>query len=128
MGYNTIAFLLNDHLHSLEKSPKSVAAILRNPPHAQDDELEKSMLQKHRTQMSDMYDEPYVHDQALEMLPTFHADNMKIFIAGGNQISELQVLRIGKTKDGTPTITVEAPKWLNKKGEWQYRLNFKPKR
>lgn len=79
------------------------------------DPLEMKTVDHLRSSLPQSTGEPRVHDQALEVLPTFHADQHKIFMAGGNCIVELQALRYGKTKEGKRTITLELPEWFNEK-------------
>lgn len=108
MGYNTVAFVLNDLMHELQRSPKTVAHALSCPPHsAADVPRWKDMVRG----FADDFNEPRLHPQALEVLPTFHADWMQFIVAGGNCIETLEVLRYGKAKDGAPTVTLKLPNW-----------------
>jgi hypothetical protein len=109
MGFNTVAFLLNDFMHELEKSPRTVAFALAHPPQ------HGAAAQAHwRTMVESVaadYGEPVPHSQALEMLPTWHADGHKFIVAGGNCVDELKVDRFYKSKDGRRLVTLELPSW-----------------
>ncbi len=122
MGFNTVVFLLNDMMHEVERSPRSTTFLITHP-----DFSNNYPGRDRRRDVASGFGEPRVTEQALNVLPTFHADCMKVFLAGGNNIQELQVLRTGRTKEGKPTITVEAPEWFNKKGNFQFMLNMKPR-
>ena len=105
MGFNTVAFLLNDYVHTLEASPKTVAWMLAHAP----------MLGSAREEawlVADKHVEPRVHPQVLEVLPSWHADGRKFFVAGGNCITECPALRWGKDKEtGQRTVTLLLPSW-----------------
>lgn len=108
MGYNTVAFLLNDLMHELQHSPNTVAHALACPPHSVSDVPRwKDMVRE----FADDFKEPRLHPQALEVLPTCHADIVQFIAAGGNCIEVLEALRYGKTKDGRATVTLILPKW-----------------
>lgn len=109
MGFNTVAFILNDFSHMLEKSPKSTAFRLSHPPMGEDDRER----QRYDTSLPKHFDEPALHTQVLEVFPTFHADQQKFFYAGGNQMQELKPIRLGTTKDGKKTITLELPDYFD---------------
>lgn len=108
MGFNTVAFLLNDFMHCIEKSPLTVSWALSHPPYS------KQSINSWRDQVdryADECGEPSLHSQALEVLPTFHADGHKWLFAGGNTIAELKFVRFGKDKDGGRTVTLKLPDW-----------------
>lgn len=110
MGFNTVAFVLNDHMHELVKSPHTVSWALCHPPmsdHPSDMESWKQQIMS----VARDHDERMVHlSQDLVVLPTFHADNRKFFVAGRNDITELSVVRFNKNK-GKKTVTLELPDW-----------------
>ena len=106
MGFNTVVFLLNDFMHTLKDSPKSLAYLLGHPPMS---EREKNHDYEHKY-VSD--GEKPIHGQAVEVLPTFHADEQKFFLAGGNCIRELKLVRLGVTKEGKKTVTLELPEYF----------------
>lgn len=107
MGYNTVAFLLNDLMGELKKSPKTVLHLLTCPPMSEEDKK-----RRHAYMQKAYDDEPGVHFQALEVLPTFHADEQHFFVAGENSITEIRPLRYGVTKEGKKTVTLELPDWF----------------
>lgn len=108
MGYNTVVFLLNDFMDEIAKAPKTVAWLLSHPVG------EQERFDQLRHQLADENKEPVPHHQALEILPTFHADERHFYMAGGNCIEELKFRRYSKGKDGKFLITLEAPDWLEK--------------
>lgn len=110
MGYNTVAFLLNDFMHETIKSPHAVADGVCYPPHSLRED-EQRAWRRHVDLTADEYKEPRLHLQALEVLPTFHADLHQWLVAGGNSITTLKLLKFGKTKEGKKTVTLELPDW-----------------
>ena len=114
MGFNTVAFLLNDFGRNIESSPKTVAWALSHPLMC-DNEKSRSSFQQCLDSLADEYGEPRLHSQALEVIPTFHADCQKFFYAGRNNIAELQFVRYGvNRKTGKRTVTVELPDWFRR--------------
>jgi hypothetical protein len=111
MGYNTVAFILNDFSSEFEKSPKTVAWRLAHPPHRGDEKSFPGYWDKVLNSLSRDFNESRLHSQALEILPTFHANETKFLRAGGNCIVELKPVRYGKTKEGKRTVTLELPDW-----------------
>ncbi len=120
MGFNTIAFILNDSCHELEKSPKTVAWMLAHPPNHGDVELNGD---RPRTthgdfwwcqvdNFADQVGEPRVNPQTFRLLPTSHADFYQWLAAGWNGIAPLKFIRFGSTKDGKITVTLELPEWF----------------
>lgn len=110
MGFNTVAFLLNDFMHYIKDSPKTVAWMLAHPPTSKRDTADGYWWQQVRSVAEDS-GEPVPHEQMLEIMPTFHADHTAFIRAGGNCITELQIVRYGKTKEGKRTVTLELPAW-----------------
>lgn len=125
MGFNTVAFLLNDFMHTLKDSPKSVLFKLAHPPMSEDD---KGSLNKQVDSVARESGERPPHSQALEVLPTFHADEQRFFVAGGNCIKELKCVRLGTTKDGKKTVTLELPDWFEPRWYLPNRPKKWPKR
>ncbi len=122
MGYNTLALLLNDHMHSLRESPKSVLQALTYPPHS-DDKREIDMWKKHVIETAHENKEQ-VPLSGVEVLPTFHADDLHFVLAGRNSLERLTVLRHhyirasdGKGPQGKPVgpkipvVTLYLPDW-----------------
>jgi hypothetical protein len=102
MGYNTVAFLLNDFMGTLKDSPNTIVKILSHPRMSKQDRIVDWTVEGERP----------VHSQALEVLPTFHADEQKFFVAGGNCITELTAIKLGVSKEGKKTVTLELPDWF----------------
>jgi hypothetical protein len=114
MGYNTVAFVLNDFARDIAQAPYQAAYLLAHPPLGPG-ENEKWMIREMLNRIAEEHKEPRIHGQALEVLPTFHASDTQYFRAGGNCIAPLKVVRYGKTKEGKHTITLELPEWWDKK-------------
>lgn len=122
MGFNTVAFLLNDFMDYLERSPKTVVWALTHPPY-NDDPNTYVNWQNDLNEIAEHYEEPKLHLQALKVLGTFHADHTQYFRAGGNSIQKLKVLRHRtetdkKTGKKRNTITLELPDWWEKGRHW----------
>lgn len=111
MGYNTVAFVLNDLMSDIERSPKTAAWLLSHPPMGSSDPEQRAFKYYH-SQLPKDFGEPTLHSQALEVLPTFHADEQHFFVAGGNCIQQLQPVAYGVTKEGKKTVTLELPDWF----------------
>jgi hypothetical protein len=111
MGYNTIVFLLNDFMHTLENSPKTVLWEITHPPLPFEDE---DVINTQIENVARRNNELLPHFQAITVLPTFHADQRKFFVAGGNCIEELTSIKFSKI-NGKNTVTLELPEW------WDYR-------
>ena len=107
MGYNTVAFMINDLFSSLQNSPKAAVWGLTHPPAHLDDKAHDIWLHT-INEVARENNEPAVHCQSLEAV-TFHADFIQYFMAGMNSFTALKVLEYGKTKDGKRTVTLELP-------------------
>ena len=83
MGFNTVAFVLNDFAYSLEESPKSTSYLLNHAPFRSPD------MMKHLRTLSKHCDERELHPQALEIVTTFHSDQTKVIAFGGNCYTEM---------------------------------------
>ena len=106
MGFNTVAFLLNDHMRSIEESPQTVSYLLSHPQIWEN----KQYLNIEKRNCARDFDEPTLHSQALEVLPTFHANYTYWYQAGGNCIDSLKfVKRI--TIKGKRCVVLELPEW-----------------
>ena len=113
MGFNTVAFLLNDFGHQLIKSPHAVAHGLVYAPNF-NDEKARQLWRRSIDSVARQHNEPELPHQGHEVLPTWHADGHKWFFAGGNMIQEMKWMRYGKTKEGKLTVTLELPeKWFD---------------
>lgn len=99
MGFNTVAMILNDHMHELEKSPHAFTYALCNPPHHGEAALK--MWQRHVRMAAEEHGEgiPNIHPfGGMHVLPTFHADSVKYLYAGRNTLHELEFLKFGSAK------------------------------
>lgn len=119
MGFNTVAFLLNDMMYDLERSPKAVVWGLTHPPMS-NNQREQDIWFQSVQQVALENGEPGFSRQALEVLGTFHADYTSFFRAGGNCIDELKLVRYGtitdkKTGQKKDTVVLEMPEWWSKR-------------
>lgn len=111
MGFNTVAFILNDMMSSMERSPKTALWVLTHPPMSEHDahhyhNLGNEIARENGEQ---------ILGQALEVLPTFHSSQHMFYIAGGNTIKNLEVLRFSKDrKTGKKVVTLVLPDWMQK--------------
>lgn len=113
MGMNTVVLLLNDMMDSLGKSPKTVVFHLTNPP-----------MDGRRILASDydpdfartpMFNEPCLHTQALQILPTYHASDNHFLRAGGNQLARVDVAEYGvDPKTGRKYAKVWLEDWMSR--------------
>jgi hypothetical protein len=108
VGYNTVAFFLNDFMHELVESPKALAFGICHPPSSDRDDDQRRWRDMVAS-VARENDEPVPHPQAVELLGTFHADFTQWLAAGGNCITTLKFMRYGTTKDGKLTVTLELP-------------------
>lgn len=110
MGFNTAAFLLNDLMYDLEKSPHAVTYGLTHPP-LSNDPVDQDLWWESVRITARNHNEPVPPRQALEVQGTFHADFTQFYRAGQNCMVNLKVLRYGKNKQGKKTVTLELPDW-----------------
>lgn len=75
MGYNTVALFLNDAWHQIENDSAKVLKDIRH----------ESVLPENNGDI-----QVGNHANAIKVLQTFHADNEKILIAGGNDIIDFE--------------------------------------
>lgn len=116
MGFNTVAFILNDHMHWLEKAPHALTFALCHPPMSDERGEMASWLAQVNSVAQD-HNEPRIHLQDFRVLPTFHADERRFLFAGQNDITRLEPVKFGWMDHQTrPTVTLELPKW------WTYGL------
>ena len=120
MGYNTVAFVLNDASHELKKSPNTVAWMLAHPPSRSDVEPDgdppkdgKDFWWRQVNSVADQHGEPRVNPQTFRILPTFHADHYQWLAAGWNGIAPLTFIKFGTADSGKKlTVTLELPEWF----------------
>ena len=109
MGFNTVAFILNDFVHELADNPHTTAYMVGNPYNGS----EEPYMQKQAASVAVANGERVPHSQALRVLPSFHASGRKFFMAGGNCIVECEVIRYRK-RNGKKTVTLELPDWASR--------------
>jgi hypothetical protein len=115
MGFNTVAFILNDFAHELADNPHATAFMVGHPYLGSREEHVRKQVES----VAAEHGEKVPHSQALEMLPSFHASYRKFFTAGGNCITELKVLRTQKDrKTGKRVVVLELPDYLQDKSKF----------
>jgi hypothetical protein len=126
VGFNTVAMILNDHMHELEKAPQSLAYALCNPPFCGERAIE--MWRKHfRDKMEETGERISCVSPlgGLNILPTFHADDVHFLYAGKNTLERLEFLKFGtatfrRFRNGPTssktvnTVTLALPDWWSK--------------
>lgn len=112
MGFNTVVLILNDHMHEVVKSPHTLAFMLCHPPSFGED-LEKFWWPQVRFVAKDHNEEWVNLYGSVKILPTFHADDKHLLIAGWNQLTRPmreEVMYKGFSKKA-PTAVVKLPEW-----------------
>lgn len=113
MGMNTIVLLLNDMMDSLEKSPKTAAYHLYNPP--MDGRRMVASNYNPRFALTPMFNEPVLHRQALQVMPTYHADDTHFLRAGGNELARVELAEYGfDRKTGRKFAKVWLEEWMTR--------------
>lgn len=124
MGYMTVALILNDAMHDLAKSPKTLAAALTYP-RSRGTSLEEHLSGAVVTGKSEGEDPSSFFSGGIQVLPTFHADESQFLLAGGNTIVPMTFVKYGHTKDGQLTVSLVVPDWLNPKAATRERAKAK---
>lgn len=118
MGFNTVALILNDFMHELKKSPHSLTFAICHPPNSSNEKEMACWLQQVAS-VAKEHNEPYPARQlggGLKILPTFHADDKHLLIAGWNQLSRAGEKEKVTVNDinGKKYMTVLLPEWWNR--------------
>jgi hypothetical protein len=108
MGFNTVAFVLNDFSSDLLAAPKTTAELLVYGG------VGGFKLDEQRQRFARLNKEPAPHFQAMSDVVSFHADDTHWFRAGGNSLDTLKFVRFGKAKDKRVVI-LEVPDWLSER-------------
>jgi len=106
MGFNKVAFLLNDFSHEIIEKPNQVIGKLTEHYSTLTPKQEMA-VNLHRAVEAG---EELLHSQALQVFPSFHANNTKFYMAGGNCCNELEIKNYSKSK-GRKTVTLILPDW-----------------
>ena len=85
MGFNTVVLVLNDHTNELIKSPRTLAWAICHPPQSLND-LDKYWWPQVLSVARGYEEDPRPLISGLKVLPTFHADDKHVLIAGWNQL------------------------------------------
>jgi hypothetical protein len=110
MGFNTVAFVLNDLSDQLVKSPKTVCHMLSHPPLSLSEE---SYYDKMYAEIAHSVGETSI-GQALRVMPSFHSKDPEYYLAGGNCISNLKVMKF-HTYKGRKCVMLELPEHMQEK-------------
>lgn len=86
MGFNSIAFILNDNMHQLKKCPNALAHSLSIPNVGSEDDQSWRDNFRHSC---DEYKEIWPGRQSISMLPTFHANDVVVVAFGNNTYTKL---------------------------------------
>jgi len=109
MGYQTVIMILNDFAHEIIKSPKTFTYMCCNAPLSY---READRNQSLYWEAAKNNNESFSGLHQVEVLPTFHADDRKFLMAVGNSISELNVVKYSKSKEGKKLVTLELPDYM----------------
>jgi hypothetical protein len=110
MGYNTVILLLNDQMHELEKAPHALTFAITHPPHSDKYEhLEKYWWPQVMSVAKDHGEDASCFRNALTVLPTYHADDKHILVAGWNSLIRLTREQFGKHDRKNNKITISLP-------------------
>lgn len=101
MGYNTVAFILNDYVDDLQKAPKTTADLLAHAVVYREGDVARYAQQN---------DEPIPHSQAIEV-ESFHADETRYYRAGQNSLLTLKYVTTKKV-DGKKCVVLELPEFM----------------
>lgn len=87
MGFNTVVLVLNDFTHELAKAPHALAFAICHPPHHDSDaELEKYWWPQVMSVAKQHGEDASSFRNGLRVMPTFHADDKHVLVAGWNQL------------------------------------------
>ncbi len=87
MGFNTVVLVLNDHMHELSKSPLTLTWAICHPPSSNSEEyLNKHWWPQVMSVAEDHGENANCFRSALQILPTFHADDKHVLLAGWNSL------------------------------------------
>jgi hypothetical protein len=114
MGYNTVVLILNDHAHELEKSPHALTFAVTHPPNYNysDDQHMEMWWKQVESVAKDHNEEFGWFRNGLRVLPTFHADDKHVLIAGWNSLirPKYEDYKYNKKKN---ELTIKMPEyWL----------------
>lgn len=96
MGYMTVIVCLNDHVSDVEKSPKTAAYKICHAPLSERDKNERWDNEMGRVHTE--FGEPRLSSYALNVLPTFHADDVRYYKFGYNSYQKLTYHSSGEDK------------------------------
>ncbi len=107
MGNMTVALILNDVADSLWKNPQSTAALIRICTSSGRGSNDPNMHKYIVGFPNEFPGESFLHSQAMEILPCFHASQTKFYMVGQNRITESEIKSYGKCrKTGRKTVTL----------------------
>lgn len=109
MGFNTVVLVLNDYTNELIKSPHTLAWAICHPPHSEYD-LEKNWWPQVASVARDHNEDYTCLRTGIKVLPTFHADDKHVLIAGWNSLIRPAYEDYKVNKDRTK-MTINLPEW-----------------
>jgi hypothetical protein len=109
MGFNTVALVLNDRMDRLIDSPKSITYALCHPPMSGIEQQDYLMHTVRQVANDAGEINPLLN--GLSIMPTYHADDLHLILAGQNALSRVKIIN-RNLQDGT--VTVQLPAWMVK--------------
>ncbi len=86
MGYNTVVLVLNDFMHEVMKSPHTFTWAVCHPPLSDSELYIKSHWAQIELVARDHNEDVRCIRGALKVMPTYHADDKHVLVAGWNDI------------------------------------------
>lgn len=118
MGFNTVAFILNDLAHELRKSPHTTSFIVGCPYEGTESSYHRRQVESEARENG----ESVPHTQAIKVFPSFHADGRKFYMAGRNSMSELKIVRTQMDRSiGRRVVVLELPEYLQESENFKRR-------
>jgi hypothetical protein len=110
MGYNTVAFALNDMMDTLLKAPKTTAHILCYGGQYEG----RAIDQDWRRGVAKSNNEEPLMSQALRV-ESFHADETRYYRAGQNSMRRMEIVGY-RTVKGKRVVMLALPDWAERYG------------
>lgn len=115
MGFNTVVLILNDHADELSKSPHALAWAICNPPSSDNEvDLNRSWWPQVTSVAKEWRENIQALRVGLKVLPTFHADDKHVLIAGWNQLIRPKYGEYKVTHGARTRMVVDLPEWWDR--------------
>ncbi len=86
MGYNTVVLVLNDLMHEIMKAPHTFTWAICHPPMSDRDIEIRSWWDQIELVAKDHNEDVRCIRGAVKVIPTYHADDKHVLIAGWNNL------------------------------------------